>query len=961
MEGSTARARSGRTTALRVAPLAAALLLAACGGGGGGGGNTRVDPPPAFVPPPPPVVPPPTSPPPTLVQPPNPAFSGHLAVTNAYAAHAAGFTGAGIRIGIVDSGVNRRHPSLSGRVVANLAYVDPRRNNLAIDDVDGHGTTIAQVAAGTPFGQWPGGMAPGAQIVSARIISDTPPTDDGSGSGNEVDGPLGLAPVHADLIARGVRIMNNSWGGLYWTNPAATAGIASEYRDFIFRHDGLVVFATGNASRPDPSDMAALPSQPGPGGTTPAADLVRGWITVAALDADNPAVLAAYSNACGIAMHYCLVAPGTVVATGVNDAPDAPTYLRWSGTSLSTPLVSGAAALVWQAFPYFDNDLVRQTLLGTATDLGAPGVDPVFGHGRLDAGRAVRGPAALSGTVTARFDAATSRWGNRLSGPGRVVKAGSGTLVLEQFAANAGGFDVQGGLLDTVGLTGDLAIGRGARVATRGLLDGHVDNAGRLDLRASPGASGPTPIPARVLGNYLHRDDATLGIELGTPLAVGGTATLQGGDLQVLGVRSGYVTAASESVLTASGGVTGSFDALTAAPGVLLQAQLRYAPTTVWLDITRLDVTVAALSFASITPAALSSAQRVESAFRRLDDAGNGADGDGASDAATTDGFRGAAAELQRIGTQAAADAALASLSGSAHAAAATMTFDAIDMGRRALAARIDDLGADRRRSGAWARGLGGGGQGGYAGNAFATDGWLLGRDQPLGGDAVVGFAFGETRAWGAGGSDRSDDRQVQGQVYAAAVAGRGYVVGQAGIGRYDRDIARTVSTGASRYGVQARYAGGFRAASVEAGWRGALGAIDATPYLGVEYAQLIGNGFREDGAAGLGLQVRDWRASRAQAIAGLRLSGRWLGVGWGAYGEWQQLLDARGLDVAASFTGIEAWTPLPGMAPGRSGGLLGIAAERGLGNGALRLGVDQRIGPRGDDALVSLRYARGF
>ncbi len=202
----------------------------------------------------------------------------------------------------------------------------------------------------------------------------------------------------------------------------------------------------------------------------------------------------------------------------------------------------------------------------------------------------------------------------------------------------------------------------------------------------------------------------------------------------------------------------------------------------------------------------------------------------------------------------------------------------------------------------------------------------------------------------------------MQGQLYAGAVAGRGYVVGQAGIGRYDRDVARTLSTGASRYGVQARYAGSFRVASIEAGWRGALGNIDATPYIGMEYAQLGGDGFREDGAAGLGLQVRDWRASRSQAIAGLRLSGRWFGTGFGAYGEWQQLLDARGLEVAASFTGIDAWTPLPGIAPGRSGGLLGVAAERRLGDGALlRLGLDQRVGPRGDAALVSLRYARGF
>src|SRR5690606_27184963 len=93
-------------------------------------------------------------------------------------------------------------------------------------------------------------------------------------------------PIHRDLIGRGVRIMNNSWGGLYWTNPNATAPIAAEYRPFITQHGGLVVFSTGNSGFDNPSDTAALPSQAGAGGSMPAADLERGWLAVAALDGD---------------------------------------------------------------------------------------------------------------------------------------------------------------------------------------------------------------------------------------------------------------------------------------------------------------------------------------------------------------------------------------------------------------------------------------------------------------------------------------------------------------------------------------------------------------------------------------------------------------------------------------------------------------------------------------------------
>ena len=951
MSSTTARHAHRKSVVFAAAALAA-TVLAACGGGGGGG--VRADPPPLAPPPPPP---------PPVVNPPDPAYSQHLLLTGADSAHAAGFTGAGIRIGIVDSGVNRNHPAFGDRVVSNLVYISGSRNNLLVDDVVGHGTAVAQAAAGQPFGRWPGGIAPGAEIVSARIISDAPPEDDGSGEGNEVDGPLGFMPIHNDLIDRGVRIMNNSWGGLYWTNPDATNGIASEYRPFILQHDGLVVFANGNSGFDDPSDMAALPSQPGPGGSRPAADLERGWITVGALDRDAPDQLADYSNACGIAMDYCMVAPGSVVVTGTDDAPHAPEYWRWAGTSMAAPLVSGAAALVWEAFPYFDNDAVRKTLLGTATDLGATGVDPVFGHGALDAGKAVLGPARLDwGDFSVSFNTITSTWGNELSGEGSLTKRGTGTLVLDASARNTGGLRVAGGALQVNGrVHGDVRVDAPGRFTIASGVQGwgvhgDIDNAGWLDVRATGTGSG---LGVTIIGgDYLHRDGATLAFEIGQRMDVIGRVQIGGGTVHVAGARSGYTAQSREVFLFGMEGVDGSFDALTWADSIFLDGSLGYGRQEVWLDITRLDVAATAAGFGTIRPAALASAERVERAFQVLDRYQRGDGG------AVADGFIRVAGDLQRIDTQSVAAQALSSLSGELHATSVAMTLDTIDMGRRALSARFDAFEGGAHGAGVWKRSLGRGDGGGFAGNGFALDGWVIGSDSDLGNGRLVGVSFGEARAHGRvdGLGDRSHDRQTSGSAYAGWVQGDAYLLGQVGSGRFQRDIERRLFGGDRTSGVSSRYSGDYTTASVEGGYRLDLAGFGVTPYLGAEHVRLRSDGFNEGGADGFGLRADAWEAGRSQAVAGLRFQREWKGLALHGHGEWQQTLAASGFDVQASFVGVDAWAPLAGHAAARSGGVVGLGVQAWLGPGAaVMLGYDQRFGPRGDDRMASLRYVRGF
>lgn len=915
----------GLVTALRSALLCTGLLgLAACGGGGGGG-NVRPNEP-AIVPSTP--NPPPATQPPVVTTP-NPAYSAHIRLTGAAVAHSAGITGTGVRIGVIDSGVMRNHPALSPRVVANLTYVGPP-NNLAVDDVVGHGTAVSQIAAGAPFGAWPGGIAPGAEIVSARIIADEEPKDDGSGQGNEVDGALGLASIHQDLINRGVRVMNNSWGGLYWTNPAATAPIAAEYRPFIVNNNGLVVFATGNEARANPSSMAALPSQLGTNGTLPAADLERGWLAVTAVNPNNIQQLdvgsdgAVYANACGVAMRYCLAAPGTVAVTGKNDGPTSPSYWRWAGTSLSAPQVSGAAALVWQAFPYFNNDLVRQTLLGTATDLGAPGVDPVFGYGLLNVGKAVQGPGRFDwGDVIARIDSGTSTWGNAISGSGGLIKEGAGTLVLSQTGTFTGHSYVNAGTLRG-GIPGEVTIAPlGTLIGGAG---GNIYNYGRVD--ATFGS-------AQYDGIYHQYDGATLALKVGYPLRVKGVV-IDGGNLQIMGVKEFYTPSARETIIvTFGGGLTGRFDALTTGPGVFLDGSLDYDTQIVWLNITRLDVSATAQSM-GLSPMAVSSAERVEGAFDEID-------ADAGTQGAVGNGFLSGAGAIQGSPTAAAAERTLSSLSGELHSADATFAMMAVEGNRRALESRIDDV-LDAPSGGAWYDQL----TAQRAISRFDLDasGWVVGQDRRHGERLTLGAALSQTDAYAHHDQryDREFNRQLEAQFYAAYDLGAGYLLGSLSMGNMQRWTQRDVLLGEQAFRIRTDYADRYASANVQAGIPFRIGNGRLTPYAGMQSLRLERDGFSEDGAVGFGLSTSDSSMTVSQALLGARYATGWRAgsTQWDLHArlEWQRLLSQSGGDIDARFTALDVWSPILGNAIGRDVGVFGFGVGTWL-RGGSRLSFD--------------------
>ncbi|UGB37257.1 S8 family serine peptidase [Frateuria soli] len=939
------------TQALRHRDVALGILVALGLGACGGGGGSNVRPSPA-PPPPPPATP--------SDQPP---LDAQLALTHTYAAHNEGYTGKGVTIGIVDSGVMRNHPSLAGRVIDELIYVDPQVNNTSVDDVVGHGTWVSQIAAGTAAGQFPGGIAPGASLVSARIIADKEPTDDGSGQGNAVgasDADFFGQYLNPALIDDGVRIQNNSWGGIYWntSDPSINQAFAQAYDDFVINHDGLVVFAAGNDGRTDPSDIAALPDL--------APELERGWLVAVAADSNSADAgdtkLADYSNACGKAMDYCLTAPGDVIVTDKDYPTGDPTKDYWivTGTSFAAPQVSGAAALVWEAYPYFTNDLVRQTLLGTADDLGAPGPDAVFGYGMLDVGKAVNGPAKLDwGDVTVDFDDITSTWGNEISGTGGLTKAGSGTLVLHAHARYSGLTTVAEGTLQTDnGIDGPVTVAAGATLIPVAFGPSHLENNGTVVVQKTS---------TLVQGDYVQGAGGRLSVELGVHLGVTGHATLNGGTLFVNGVDDGYVVSQHTDVLTTGGGLTGTFAALDKAANIFLDATLEYDANSAWLNVQQVNVTsVAGMSY---TAASSGAAERVQGAFNQLNrQLGTGGTVGGHAQAS---GFLAGAASLQRTPTMAAAERSLESLSGQLHAASAAMTFEAIDAGTRALSDRFDRL-LDSSATGGWTQNLGyhgGMARNGYADVGVDLSGTLVGQDMRIGDNGVAGFALSRSQGLGrlAETADQGRSHALEGMFYGGLVRGNAYLMGRVGMGNYRESTHRNLQLGPAVAGVASDSHGRYEVAYGESGYRTTAGALTLTPYASLQYARIDSSGFNEPGAWGFGLKASARTIERWQAGLGLRAARQWTFAGGGSLDlqarlAWQRAFATRGDVFEASFTGIDQWAPLGGIGLSRYGGVAGMTLDWAMTpRTGLSLGIDHRFAQREQGSMATLAYRVSF
>jgi subtilisin family serine protease len=295
-----------------------------------------------------------------------------------------GFTGAGVTVGVLDSGIKADHPDLVGKVVEARDFTGTRPD--AGDDI-GHGTHVAGIIAGTGAasnGRYRG-VAPDAKLVSGKVCVT-------------FGCPESAVIAGMEWIAPKVRVVNMSLGG---ESTDGTDPMSQAVNNLTARYGTLFV-VSGSSDRaidfPDPTNSVSSPA---------VADAALAVGSVSKEDATS--VFSGPGPRIGdYAVKPDIAAPGEGIVSA--RAPGTPAgdqnpvdanYTALSGTSMAAPHVAGAAAILLQQHPDWSAGQLKPTLMSTAKPTAG-----VFeqGAGRVDVARAVtQRVSATGGSVNYGF------------------------------------------------------------------------------------------------------------------------------------------------------------------------------------------------------------------------------------------------------------------------------------------------------------------------------------------------------------------------------------------------------------------------------------------------------------------------------------------------------------------------------------------------------------------------------
>ena len=387
-----------------------------------------------------------------------------LEVINAHKAYGYGLTGSGEIIAILDAGFNTSHNELNAKTITQYGTQTAATGVNATAD---HGLIVSSVAAGEDDGTGMQGVAPGASLHIASY--------------NQSNGNT-YYPTHwanATDNASTAVAQNNSWGINYqidtlksdissnsWTNAygisqkfhssglTSNEASANAYINALdnFQDHGVVVYALSNTtSYTDADFQAALPEL--------FSELEEAWITAVNVEITGSSGDETYtrkSAPCGSTGKYCLGADGYQIVGAAYDSSNTNSYWAGvSGTSFVAPQISGAIAVLAEAFPSQSPEQLTDRLLASANNTFfshdaavtfgngvSHGYDDEFGHGILDI------YAALNPITSSAY---TRIYTGKSTKVGEEYQLGNSKLL----TSNSLGDSLQKGLIGAVGYTYD--------------------------------------------------------------------------------------------------------------------------------------------------------------------------------------------------------------------------------------------------------------------------------------------------------------------------------------------------------------------------------------------------------------------------------------------------------------------------------------------------------------------------
>ncbi|MEV7069481.1 S8 family serine peptidase [Streptomyces sp. NPDC093990] len=284
------------------------------------------------------------------------------------AAWAAGFDGTGTKVAVLDTGIDTGHPDLAGKVVAEQDFSGTGTTT----DKFGHGTHVASTVAGSGArsdGKYKG-VAPGARLLNGKVLDD-------QGGGTD----SGIIAGMEWAVAQGADVVNLSLGG---PDSPGTDPMEEAVDRLSAESGALFVIAAGNDGESGEGTVGS------PGSAASA-------LTVGAVDeSDAPAAFSSRGPRVGDGgVKPDLTAPGVAITAAAAAGSvlsewypsDIPGYLTIEGTSMATPHVAGAAALLAQQHPDWSGERLKAVLTGSAK----PGAYSSYqqGAGRVDVVRAL--------------------------------------------------------------------------------------------------------------------------------------------------------------------------------------------------------------------------------------------------------------------------------------------------------------------------------------------------------------------------------------------------------------------------------------------------------------------------------------------------------------------------------------------------------------------------------------------